>query len=72
MELDLNDSPEPTPESGPPPARKRPPSPVWDIELDLNGTDAEGDAIEQDGGRERKRAREGSADFGAPSILTGM
>ena len=67
IELDLNESsPEPTPESGPPPVRKRPPSPVWDIELDLNATDEEDEGL---GERERKRPREGSGDFGAPSML---
>ncbi|RPD65427.1 DNA repair protein rad10 [Lentinus tigrinus ALCF2SS1-7] len=65
IELDLNSSPEP--ESGPPPVRKRPPSPMWDIELDLNVSDTDdGDADS----RERKRLREGSGEFGAPSMLT--
>ncbi|TBU23582.1 restriction endonuclease type II-like protein [Dichomitus squalens] len=71
MELDLNDSPEPTPESGPPPMRKRPPSPVWDLELDLNSSDLEDGDIGREDGRGRKRPREGSAEFGAPTILTG-
>ncbi len=69
IELDLNSSPEP--ESGPPPVRKRPPSPVWDMELDLNPTDTEDDVDERrEDGRERKRPREGSGEFGAPSMLT--
>ncbi|KAI0360729.1 hypothetical protein OH77DRAFT_1393388 [Trametes cingulata] len=78
IELDLNDSPEPTPESGPAPlgtavsnARKRPPSPVWDIELDLNATDVEEGADGDEDGRGRKRPREGSGEFGAPTMLTG-
>ncbi|KAI0777637.1 restriction endonuclease type II-like protein [Trametes elegans] len=79
IELDLNDSPEPTPEIGPPPvgpsvSRKRPPSPMWDIELDLNASDGEdngGDADNDvDDGREGKRPREGSGEFGAPTILS--
>ncbi|OSD07971.1 hypothetical protein PYCCODRAFT_1449097 [Trametes coccinea BRFM310] len=79
IELDLNDSPEPTPESGPPPvsnasstARKRPPSPTWDIELDLNASEVEEepDGVE-DESKGRKRPREGSGEFGEPSILTG-
>ncbi|KAI0646264.1 restriction endonuclease type II-like protein [Trametes meyenii] len=79
IELDLNDSPEPTPESGPPPvagqppagSRKRPPSPVWDIELDLNASDTEGDTETE--ARERKKPREGSGElgFGVPAVLTG-
>ncbi|KAI0674255.1 restriction endonuclease type II-like protein [Trametes maxima] len=76
IELDLNDSPEPTSESGPPPvggqppgSRKRPPSPVWDIELDLNASDVEDDT--ESDARERKRPREGSGEFGAPTMLTG-
>ena len=69
IELDLNSSP--SPETGPPPVRKRPPSPVWDIELDLNASDAEDDDNQRESGRERKRPREGSAEFGAPTMLTG-
>ncbi|KAI0701701.1 restriction endonuclease type II-like protein [Earliella scabrosa] len=71
IELDLNSSPEPSAESGPPPVRKRPPSPVWDIELDLNdsGTEDEDGDYRMDG-RERKRLKEGSGEFGAPSMLT--
>ena len=66
IELDLNESsPEPTAESGPPPVRKRPPSPTWDIELDLNDTD-EDDPMD---GRDKKRPREGSGEFGLPSML---
>ncbi|KAI9063687.1 DNA repair protein rad10 [Trametes sanguinea] len=80
IELDLNDSPEPTPESGPPPvnsasstARKRPPSPTWDIELDLNASEVEEEEVDgtEDESRGRKRPREGSGEFGEPSILTG-
>lgn len=63
IELDLNSSPE----SGPPPVRKRPPSPMWDIELDLNASDTDDEDVD---GRERKRPREGSGEFGAPSMLT--
>ena len=78
IELDLNDSPEQTPETGPPPvsgtsatSRKRPPSPVWDIELDLNASETEDDDNEGEDGRSRKRPREGSGEFGAPTMLTG-
>ncbi|KAI0371897.1 DNA repair protein rad10 [Pilatotrama ljubarskyi] len=78
IELDLNGSPEPTPESGPAPlgatasnARKRPPSPVWDIELDVNTSDVDEVADGDEDGRNRKRPREGSGEFGAPTILTG-
>ncbi|PIL27463.1 hypothetical protein GSI_10612 [Ganoderma sinense ZZ0214-1] len=72
IELDLNCTP--SPETGPPPVRKRPPSPVWDIELDLNASDVEDDDDdnERGNGRERKRPREGSAEFGAPTMLTGL
>ncbi|KAI0746698.1 restriction endonuclease type II-like protein [Daedaleopsis nitida] len=70
IELDLEGSPEPSAESGPPPVRKRPPSPVWDIELDLNTSDTDDDGDDaMTGGRERKRLREGSGEFGAPSML---
>ncbi|CDO74768.1 hypothetical protein BN946_scf185001.g16 [Trametes cinnabarina] len=79
IELDLNDSPEPTPESGPPPvgiessgSRKRPPSPVWDIELDLHASEVEEEIEEgESDSRGRKRPREGSGEFGEPSMLTG-
>ncbi|KAI0324078.1 DNA repair protein rad10 [Cubamyces sp. BRFM 1775] len=78
IELDLNDSPEQTPETGPPPvggtsatSRKRPPSPVWDIELDLNASETEDDDNQEEDGRSRKRPREGSGEFGAPTMLTG-
>ncbi|KAI0635116.1 restriction endonuclease type II-like protein [Trametes polyzona] len=81
IELDLNDSPEPTPESGPAPlagGRKRAPSPTWDIELDLNASDAEEgagtDQVDGEGekdGRGRKRPRQGSGEFGTPALLTG-
>ncbi|KAH9896817.1 restriction endonuclease type II-like protein [Cubamyces lactineus] len=78
IELDLNDSPEQTPETGPPPvggalvtSRKRPPSPVWDIELDLNASETEDDGNEGEDRRSTKRPREGSGEFGAPTMLTG-
>ncbi|KAI0826670.1 restriction endonuclease type II-like protein [Trametes gibbosa] len=85
IELDLNASPDP--ESGPTPVgdgeltsnpRKRPPSPVWDIELDLNASDADADdtgagtEVEMEDGRASKRPREGSGEFGAPTMLTGL
>ncbi|EIW55763.1 DNA repair protein RAD10 [Trametes versicolor FP-101664 SS1] len=78
IELDLNDSREPTPESGPPPlggtaSRKRPPSPMWDIELDLNASEVEDEEVAagEEDPRLRKRPREGSGEFGAPTMLTG-
>ncbi|KAI8970547.1 DNA repair protein rad10 [Trametes punicea] len=78
IELDLNDSPEPTPESGPPAvgrasstSRKRPPSPVWDIELDLNASEVEDPDVEEDGERGEKRPRKGSREFGEAIMLTG-
>ncbi|KAI1798264.1 DNA repair protein rad10 [Ganoderma leucocontextum] len=70
IELDLNSSP--SPELGPPPVGKRPPSPAWDIELDLNASDVEDDDTRREDGRERKRPREGSAEFGTPTMLTGL
>lgn len=91
IELDLNGSPSPTPETGPAPHRsqlpspskalptrasstsetdinstqskKRPPSPVWDIELDLNESDE--DNVMDNGSKKRKL----DDTFGEPSIL---
>ncbi|KAH9849412.1 restriction endonuclease type II-like protein [Lenzites betulinus] len=81
IELDLNASPDP--EAGPAPVgattsnpRKRPPSPVWDIELDLNASDEDaedaGAATDGEDARASKRPREGSGEFGAPTMLTGL
>lgn len=46
---------------------------MWDIELDLNASDTE-DGDDEGGidGRERKRPREGSGEFGAPAMLTDL
>ncbi|OBZ68139.1 DNA excision repair protein ERCC-1 [Grifola frondosa] len=73
IELDLNNSPSPTSETGPPPhrspsinagnmgAQPHASSPLWDIELDLNDSQSEED--------ENKEKRKGDS-FGKPTIFT--